>query len=129
MRAGEEYVRPQPAQGWAPYRQRAVEVIMSQTITAVYENGVLRPLTPLALPDHARVELDVRPIAEPVDAAAQREQVRQALVTAGVLAHTDVPANAPEPLSSHERMTLAQTLAEAGVSPLSRSIIEEREGR
>ena len=102
---------------------------MSQTITAVYENGVLRPLTPLALPDHARVELDVRPIAEPIDAAAHREQVRQVLAAAGVLAHTELPSNAPEPLSAHERMTLAETLAEAGVSPLSRSILEEREGR
>lgn len=32
---------------------------MSQTITAVYENGVLRPLSPLALPEKARVTLQI----------------------------------------------------------------------
>lgn len=32
---------------------------MSETITAVYENGVLRPLTPLTLPDRARVRLHI----------------------------------------------------------------------
>ncbi|MBK9712365.1 MAG: antitoxin family protein [Kouleothrix sp.] len=102
---------------------------MSQTITAVYENGVLRPLTPLALPEHARVELDVRPIAAPLEAAAQRERVREALAAAGVLASTGQDTNAPEPLRPHERMALAQALAEAGVPPLSTSILEEREGR
>ena len=32
---------------------------MSQTITAVYENGVLRPLKPLALPERTRVRLQI----------------------------------------------------------------------
>lgn len=32
---------------------------MSETITAVYENGVLRPLTPLKLPDRSRVRLHI----------------------------------------------------------------------
>ena len=34
---------------------------MSQFITAIYENGVLRPLTPLELPDKARVKVRVEP--------------------------------------------------------------------
>lgn len=40
--------------------------VMSQTITAVYENGVLRPLTPLELPEKTRVKLRVEP-SEAVD--------------------------------------------------------------
>jgi predicted DNA-binding antitoxin AbrB/MazE fold protein len=28
-------------------------------VDAIYENGVLRPLSPLALPEHARVRLSV----------------------------------------------------------------------
>jgi predicted DNA-binding antitoxin AbrB/MazE fold protein len=32
---------------------------MTQLIDAIYENGVLRPLSPLALPEHARVRLSV----------------------------------------------------------------------
>ena len=35
---------------------------MDQTITAIYENGVLRPLTPLALPEHTEVEISIRPL-------------------------------------------------------------------
>ena len=102
---------------------------MSQTITAVYENGVLRPLTPLALPEHAQVELDVRPLIAPADAAAQREQVRRALADAGVLASTTPVHEQKSPLSAQERATLAQALAEAGMSPLSVAILEEREGQ
>ena len=30
---------------------------MTLTTDAIYENGVLRPVTPLALPEHARVQI------------------------------------------------------------------------
>jgi predicted DNA-binding antitoxin AbrB/MazE fold protein len=40
---------------------------MSQTITAVYENGVLRPLTPLNLPNRARVRLQIESPDDVVD--------------------------------------------------------------
>jgi predicted DNA-binding antitoxin AbrB/MazE fold protein len=36
---------------------------MSTAIEAIYENGLLRPLTPLALPEHTRVHLSVEPVA------------------------------------------------------------------
>lgn len=102
---------------------------MGQTITAVYENGVLRPLKPLALPEHAQVELDIRPLIAPADAAAQREQVRRALADAGLLASTASVPEQKSPLSVQERSALAQTLADAGVSPLSKAILEECEGQ
>lgn len=102
---------------------------MAQTITAVYENGVLRPLTPLTLPEHAQVELDVRPVVAPADAEAQREQVRRALADAGLLASTAPVSEQKPPLSAQERSALAQTLAEGGVAPLSTAILEEREGQ
>lgn len=102
---------------------------MSQTITAVYENGVLKPLTPLTLPEHAQVELDIRAIAAPAHATAQREQVRQALANAGVLAILPPSPSDPQPMSAQERAVLAQQLADAGVSPLSTLILDEREGR
>jgi predicted DNA-binding antitoxin AbrB/MazE fold protein len=35
---------------------------MTQHVEAIYENGLLRPLEPLALPELARVQLDVRPV-------------------------------------------------------------------
>ncbi len=36
---------------------------MSEYIQAIYKNGVLRPLTPLDLPEDSVVEIDVRDVA------------------------------------------------------------------
>lgn len=45
---------------------------MSQQIDAIYDNGVLRPLVPLSLPDQARVKLSIEvraltPVVDPQD--------------------------------------------------------------
>lgn len=37
---------------------------MSEHIQAIYENGVLRPLQPLDLPENSIVEIDVRDVKE-----------------------------------------------------------------
>ncbi len=37
---------------------------MTQSIQAIYENGILRPLQPLDLPENSVVELDVRDVSE-----------------------------------------------------------------
>jgi predicted DNA-binding antitoxin AbrB/MazE fold protein len=37
---------------------------MSQSIQAIYENGVLRPLQPLDFPENSVVDIDVRGAAE-----------------------------------------------------------------
>ena len=37
---------------------------MSQSIQAIYENGVLRPLAPLDLEENSIVEIDVRDVSE-----------------------------------------------------------------
>jgi predicted DNA-binding antitoxin AbrB/MazE fold protein len=37
---------------------------MSEHIQAIYENGVLRPLQPLDLPENSVVEIDVRDVSE-----------------------------------------------------------------
>ena len=37
---------------------------MAEHIQAIYENGVLRPLAPLDLPENSIVEIDVRDISE-----------------------------------------------------------------
>ena len=36
---------------------------MTQTITATFEDGVLKPTHPLNLPEHARVRLTIEPVA------------------------------------------------------------------
>ena len=33
------------------------------TVEAIFENGVFKPVTPVALPDKQRVQIDVRPVA------------------------------------------------------------------
>lgn len=46
---------------------------MGNHFDAIYENGVLRPLQPLELPDQSRVEVTVRPAAvnrEPADGSS-----------------------------------------------------------
>jgi predicted DNA-binding antitoxin AbrB/MazE fold protein len=53
---------------------------MSETIHAVYEQGVLRPLTPLHLPEHTQVEISINPIT---NAEEERQRVRQALIAGG----------------------------------------------
>ncbi len=40
---------------------------MNDHIQAVYENGILRPLTPLDLPENSVVEIDVRDSRETKD--------------------------------------------------------------
>ena len=40
---------------------------MSEHIQAIYENGVLRPLQPLNLPENKIVEIDVRDVSENIE--------------------------------------------------------------
>ena len=40
---------------------------MDQTVTAVYENGILRPLTPLELPDKTKVKLQIEQMPDTDD--------------------------------------------------------------
>jgi predicted DNA-binding antitoxin AbrB/MazE fold protein len=40
---------------------------MIATVHAIFENGVFRPLEPIALPDRASVELDVRMPDQPTE--------------------------------------------------------------
>ena len=46
---------------------------MSEHIQAIYENGVLRPLQPLDLPENSIVEIDVRDVSEKTDKKADNK--------------------------------------------------------
>jgi predicted DNA-binding antitoxin AbrB/MazE fold protein len=55
-------------------------MIMSINLEAIYENGLLRPLSPLPLPEHARVRLTVDAMSD--DARAEwLEQSERSLTT------------------------------------------------
>ena len=57
---------------------------MSETITAIYEGGILRPLAPLRLPEHTRVQLRI--ITRQRDEKGEQQRVHAALLAAGVIA-------------------------------------------
>lgn len=45
---------------------------MSRTIDAIYEDGVLKPLEPLDLPEHAKTRVTIEESAEAVDELKKR---------------------------------------------------------
>ncbi|MEK7723451.1 MAG: antitoxin family protein [Acidobacteriota bacterium] len=50
---------------------------MTEHIQAIYENGILRPLQPLAFPENSIVEIDVRDVSEnESDKAANTDKVK-----------------------------------------------------
>ena len=97
------------------------------TITAIYERGVLRPLTPLSLPEHARVQIQFQQVPAPDDANAHRVRVRDVLVAAGLSLPASPSVPTADILSDEQREELA--LRFSGPRPLSDLIIEERESR
>jgi predicted DNA-binding antitoxin AbrB/MazE fold protein len=101
---------------------------MSQTITAIYENGALWPIAPLDLPEQAQVEIEVKQVTEPeAEELDERSRIHQALVAAGLALEHPVNPQPAAPLSAEERERIGRVFA-AG-KPLSEIIIEEREGR
>ena len=101
---------------------------MSQTITAIYANGVLRPVVPLNLPEQTQVEIELKQVTTPeVEPSNERRRVIQALAEAGVIINLPLEPFPPSPLSPEERERLAKVLSVG--KPLSEIIIEEREGR
>ena len=97
---------------------------MSTTFTAIYETGVLRPLLPLLLPEHATVEVRiVSRFVRVENEVADRQRVIEALQDAGLIK----PQPALEsvgPVSTAEIAAAATALALGG--SLSELIIAER---
>ena len=102
------------------YATNAVSA-MSEIVTAIYEDGKLRPLKPLNLREHQTVRVQVLS-DEP---AEQVQQVIRSLVADGLLTpplgHSDI-----DPIPEDERKELAESLGKAPGKPLSEIIIEER---
>ena len=92
---------------------------MSETITAVYSNGVLRPQNPLSLTDGQTVRIQV------LEEADEAEQIIQSLVAAGLV--TPPPHRGDvESVSEAAWRELTQRLEASPGKPLSEIIIEER---
>lgn len=96
---------------------------MGTEALAIYENGVLRLLTPVSLPERARVRLAILSEEEPEDEVHQAEA---ALIAAGLVKPASLQV-AHRSISQDRRAELARLYAEGG--PLSDVIIAERDGR
>lgn len=95
---------------------------MPETITAVYENGVFRPLSSVSLKDGETVQIQLWPD----DPKKQAELAIQFLVDQGLV--TPLP-NAPdnvEAVTDEDVYELAKRLGEKPGKPLSEMIIEDR---
>jgi len=93
------------------------------TVTAIYQNGVLRPLVSLDLPENSEVELNVKIIESKQDS---RAAISELLVRKGL----SLPKKKTEPkqnLSPKERERLAKIFS--APQPLGELISEDREER
>lgn len=97
---------------------------MNGTIPAIYEQGVLRPLVPLHLPEHTHVQIQI--VALSPDADEERQRVRRVLLDAGIIRPRS-PVEQVQAVPEDCVATAAEALAVAG--PLSELIIAERDGR
>jgi len=97
---------------------------MSDTISAIYERGVLRLLTPLLLPEQTRVQIQI--VTSDAADDGERQRVRQVLLDAGVI-HPRTWSEPGPPVSEAQLDAAARALAVAG--PLSEEIIAERDER
>ena len=96
---------------------------MTTEAMAIYENGVLRLLTPVSLPEHARVRLAILSQEGPEDELRRSEA---ALIAAGLVKPAG-PQRELKSVSPRRRAELARLYAVGG--PLSEVIIAERDGR
>ncbi len=93
------------------------------TITAIYENGVLRPLKPLPLYEQQQVQLQI--LAEPDSNEDVAAQVVQLLVSEGLL--TPPPGQADGFLMNEvERRALSVRLGQAVAESMADYIVAER---
>ena len=96
---------------------------MLEIITAMYEEGVLRPTRPLDLREHQRVRLQLLP-AEWTDEA---EEIIGLLLAAGLVRQPPTRApKPPDPVSPEERRRIAEILGKAKGKSLSEIVPDDR---
>ncbi|GET38703.1 antitoxin family protein [Microseira wollei] len=98
---------------------------MSETIVAVYENGVLRPLNPVSLSEGQTVQLTIVPQVSPGEPKNELQEVLQSLIDQGLLR---LPSSKRGQVDKAElsRRQQARKLVKIPGKPLSETIIEAR---
>ena len=97
---------------------------MSQNIEVIYENGILRPLQPLNLPEKKILKINL-PDEAPNAEETHRDKVSRVLREAGLTSQMKFP-NAKK-LSAEERKRLGKLFS--GEKSLGEYINEDREAR
>jgi predicted DNA-binding antitoxin AbrB/MazE fold protein len=101
---------------------------MAEIVTAVYENGLLRPLEPLDLRERQRVRIQVLPEngerqEKPEDPI---ETLIGKLIAEGRMRPRPEGPIPPDPLSEEERQALADRLGRTSGKLASEMVIEDR---
>jgi predicted DNA-binding antitoxin AbrB/MazE fold protein len=100
------------------------------TVTAVYEEGVLRPVQRLNLREKQTVQIQIlqepsQSLVAETESEEEMNRILQSLVEAGIL--TPPPGDSDvEPMTEQARRELAEELGRAPGKPLSEIIIEDR---
>jgi predicted DNA-binding antitoxin AbrB/MazE fold protein len=96
---------------------------MERSIAVVYEKGMLRPLSPLNLPEHTRLEIQI--VEAEDESKRDAEKAYQILVQAGLVQPPILREREPTLISAKERREVADAYGLAG--SLSDVIITERD--
>ena len=103
---------------------------MSETVVAVYENGVLRPLNPVSLNEGQTVQLTIVPQVSPAEPNNDLKKLLPSLIDRGLLrlpsskrGQVDKAELAKREQERRERMKKMKPLPG---KPLSETIIEDR---
>ena len=100
---------------------------MTEIVTVIYENGVLRPLQPLRLRERQQITVQFLDVVqdEEID---ERQLIIDDLIAAGIIEEDDPWPDVPDedPVSPDRRAELAKLLGAAPGKPLSEIVIEDR---
>lgn len=99
---------------------------MSEILQAIYENGILRPLQPLDLPENKIVEIEMRDEISG-DKETHQDKVSRVLREAGLTSPLKFSVTEKDILSEEERQRLGELFS--GEKPLGDYIDEDREAR
>ena len=98
---------------------------MSDTITVIYEKGVLRPILPLPLPENTLFQVRIVPSrSRKQRSSTERQHVYEALLDAG-LTVVSAPVDSGKTVSDQALAKAAKALGMAG--SISELIISERD--
>lgn len=95
---------------------------MSQTVEAIYEAGVFKPLVPIVLPERQTVRLSFEPVTP---AGAARPSVREVLQGTGRLRELS-PHLMEKIIPGVTLEQVREALGRAAGKPLSEIVIEQR---